>query len=228
MIIKPILIFIVSLANIILGILILRKNIKNPSNIFYFLMCLTGGSWGLVKSFQLVATNVYLHDILITKLIYIFGMLAPLAYLMLAYNFPYKLKEYSKKLIYFIYLLPIFLIFLVIIGLLKMQNVSIINNQVHLDVILRDFIIFAIYFFIYIFCGAIILLKKYLTATDIYKYQIKYLIIATLATFLTTGIVSVILLIFNNFTYDWLGPIFMLIHFIIAGYLIFYRPSKIK
>jgi len=47
--------------------------------------------------------------------------------------------------------------------------------------------------------------------------------LATLGTFLTTGFVSVILLLFNIFTYDWLGAVFLFIHFGFVGYWIFIK-----
>jgi len=103
MVLKAIIVLIVSMLNILLGILIFKKNYKSPSNISYFFLCLFGGSWGVVKFFQLTVLNTHLHDILITKLIYFFGILAPLAYLLLAYNFPYKIKIYSKKIFYHYY-----------------------------------------------------------------------------------------------------------------------------
>ena len=226
MITKSIIIFIVGLLNIILGILILKKNSKNSSNIWYFYLCLFGGSWAVVKAFQISVLNLFLQDFVITKLIYLFGVLAPFSYLMFAYNFPYKLKVYSKKLLYLIYLIPAIFIVLNLIGILKKHNTYIINNLVQREVIFNEFLIFAIYFFIYVIFGFILLLAKYKKDSGIYRNQIKYLIIATLGTFITTGYVSIILLLFNNFTYDWLGALFLLIHFGVAGYLIFFKSLK--
>src|SRR3989339_250422 len=53
-----------------------------------------------------------------------------------------------------------------------------------------------------------------------------FLIISTISTFIVVGIVSIILPLFNNWSYDWLGPILPLIHFLVAGYLLFYKVNK--
>ena len=56
---QNIIILVISLLTILLGLLVLFKNYKNPSNIWYFLMCLSGGGWGMVKFFQFVVMNDY-------------------------------------------------------------------------------------------------------------------------------------------------------------------------
>lgn len=225
--IKNIFIFIIGLLNIILGLIVYFKNRKNPSNFWFFIMCLFGGGWGINKAFQLSIMDIYWQEHIIVKLTYIFGVLAAFAYLLLCYNFPYKIRVYSKKLLYLIYTIPTTLVVLDIFGLLKKQDNFIINNTLYREVRLLNFSIFALYFFLYVFLGAGILVKKYFVAEGIHKMQIKYLFFATLGTFLTTGFVSVLLILFNNFTYDWLGAIFLFIHFSFAGYLIFIYPFKI-
>jgi len=186
-------------------------------------MCLFGGSWAIDKAFQLSVMDINWQDYYFVKSTYIFGTIAPFAYLMLAYNFPYRVRAYSKKLFYLIYSIPAVLIILVILGILKKNDSFIINNTLVREVNLIDFSIFAVYFFLYVFCGFFILLKKYLSAQGVNKLQIKYLMIATIGTFMTTGFLSVILPWFNIFTYDWLGAVFLLIHFGFVGYWIFIK-----
>ena len=76
--------------------------------------------------------------------------------------------------------------------------------------------------------GLKILFKKYCVAEGVCKSQIRYLMIGTALTFLTTGIVSVVLLLFNNFQYDWLGAIFLSIHLLVIGYFVFIKPKIIS
>jgi hypothetical protein len=222
--IKNIIILIISLLNIILGFVVLAKNHKNPSNIWFFLLCLFGGGWGITIFFQYIITDQVLHDLVIVKLIYIFGILAPLAFLFLAINFPYKLKQYSNNLFWF-YLPPTVLILLIIAGILRMQEDVIIVGKLYESVVLRDSLIFVTYYFVYVVLGFFILLRKFLAAEIFYRKQIKYLMIATIGTFITAGIVCVVLTLFNIFAYDWLGPIFLLINFSAVGYLIFIQPK---
>ena len=228
---KNILILIIGLLNVILGFVVYLKNRHNPSNFWFFMMCLFGGGWGVVKAFQLSVMNISWQESVFVKLIYIFGIIAAFSYLMLAYNFPYKSKVYSKKLLSLFYSVPLILVLGAITGLLQKETdliVNIVNNVLYRQVNVFDFSIFAVYFFLYIIFGGSILLNKYRSADGIHKIQIKYLLWATLGTFITTGFVSVVLMLFNIFTYDWLGAVFLLIHFGVAGYLIFIKPKAIR
>ena len=149
---KNIIILIISLLNVILGLLVLAKNHKNPSNVWFFLLCLFGGGWGLANVFQYIVMDQNIHDLIIIKLIYIFGTLAPLAFLFLAINFPYKLKQYSNNLFWF-YLPPAVIVLLIIVGGLRMQADSVIGDKLTQSVVLRDFMVFAGYYFVYVVLG---------------------------------------------------------------------------
>jgi len=228
MIVKFTIVFIIALLNIILGVVIYKKNTKSKSNIYYTLMCITGGLWAIFMSWLLIERNLYVLENFVIKGIYIFGTLPPLFYLLFAYNFPYKLKVYSKRVISLIYFIPAVFILLILFGFFKMESVVIIDNILNQKSVHLDYTCFTLYFFTYILWGLVILVRKIKRDPGSYKNQIRYLIIATIGTFITTGFVSVILPLFNNFTYDWLSPLFLLIHFGVAGYLIFYYPKKQK
>ena len=173
---KNIFILIIGLLNVFLGFVVYLKNRKSPSNFWFFIMCLFGGGWGIIKAIQLTVLDVYWHEILISRILMIFGMMAPLAYFMLAYHFPYKIRLFSKNLLFFIFFIPLILMGLTALGILRYVNVSVINNTLHREIILFDFSVFAIYFFAYVILGAGILLKKYRSAEGIHKLQIKYLL----------------------------------------------------
>lgn len=221
-------ILIIGLLNVFLGFVVYLKHRKQSANFWFFILCLFGGGWGVIKALQLSIMDVFWQDHIFVKSAFIFGTLAAFAYLILCYYFPYKIKVYSKRLIFLIYFIPLVLIILGFFGLIKIHNNFIIDNILHREVRFPDFLVFAVYFFIYIFLGASLLYKKYLSADGIHKIQIKYLLIGTLGTFLTTGYVSVVLLLFNNFNYDWLGAIFLFINFSIVGYLVFIKPLNIS
>ncbi len=224
---KNILILIVGLINVLLGLYVYLRNRQNPCNFWFFIMCLFGGGWAIGKALQLSIMDIFWQEQVFVKQNYIFGTLAALAYLMLCHNFPYRVKVYSRKFLFLIYSIPVVLVVLDIFGLLKKHDSFIIDGVLHREVRFFEFSIFAAYFFVYVFCGAIILIKKYFKAEGIHRVQIKYLLWATLGTFLTTGYVSVILVLFNIFTYDWLGGIFLLIHFSFIGYFLFLKDLKI-
>jgi hypothetical protein len=218
-------ILLASVSTIFIGFFVLIKNYKNPSNSWYFTMCLFGGLWGLMKVVQFSVMDVYWHDLLISRLVMFFGALAPISFVMMTYYFGYKFNKPSKKKICsFIFIAGIVAI-LNLLGVLRHADISIVDDSLHREIIFRDFLIFALYYFIYIFFGFYILLKKYFISEGVTKVQIKYLIYGTVGNFLTTGVVSIILLLFNNFTYDFLGPIFLLVNFFFIGYLVFIKPK---
>lgn len=221
MIIQNIFIFIVSVFTILLGVMIYVKHRKSPSNFWYLWMCVFGGAWGLMKVVQFSVLDIYWHNLLISRFVMIFGALAPLAYFLFTYNFIYKDKNLSKNILFFTVFFSITLSILYLFNILGHAHIYITNGILQRDIMLFDFSIFALYFFIYIFFSLSILFKKYKIAESVHKIQIKYLMIGTILTFLTTGFVSVVLLLFNNFTYDWLGPIFLSIHISIVGYFLF-------
>ena len=187
-------------------------------------MCLFGGGWGVMKAIELSSTSVYWHDF-VFKFVMFFGIMAPLAYFMLAYNFIYKVKNLPKILLYFISSVTIVLAILSFAGVLKYVDAAIIDGVLYRNIIFWDYLIFVVYFFVYVFLGLIILFKKYTTAEGTHKNQFRYLIIGTALTFLVTGVVSVIFLLFNNFTYDWLGAIFLSIHLLIISHFLFIKPK---
>ncbi|MCX6784689.1 MAG: hypothetical protein NTV81_01990 [Candidatus Komeilibacteria bacterium] len=225
---KNLFILIIGLLNIFLGLVVYLKHHKQPVSFWFFVMCLFGGGWGVVKAFQLSVMDIFWQDHVFVILVYIFGILAAFAYVMLCYHFPYKDKIYSKPLTFFIYFVPLVLIVLGLLGIIKIHENSIIDNILYREIRFTDFLVFGIYFFVYVFLGAGLLYKKYLSADGVHRIQIKYLLIGTLGTFLTTGYVSIFLLLLNNFKYDWLGAIFLFINFSITGYLIFIRPLNIS
>jgi len=218
----------VALFNILLGIHILKKNYQSPNNIFYFLLCLSGGLWALTMAWFLVVRDPAIANKFIEPGIYIFGILAPMFYVLFTLYFPFKIINHSRRLLSFIVGLPLLLIILIVSGILDMENPTLINEKMYGLTNFDNFLIFAVYFVAYSIWGFIILInklnKEYLLA---YRTQIKYLLVATILTFCLAGTTSVILPLFSNSYYDWLGPIFTLANFLVIGYLLFIKPFKL-
>lgn len=211
---------IVGLLNILIGLFILRKNYKNPSNIFYACLCFGTGLWSLDMS--LLAYSQRTMGIF-GELSYIFGILPPLFYLLFAYHYPYKLQVYPKFLMPLIYLAPLLMIFLAVLGIMDFQTFTYTNGAYVDNVNWPDAYIFSFYFFVYVLWALIVLIRKFKKVEGIYALNIKYLIMVTLANFVMAGTVSVFLPLLGDVTYDWLGPIFTLINIIFIGHLLFYK-----
>src|SRR3989339_1668649 len=176
-------------------------------------------------AFLYIFKNDFLMQVAL-KCTYLFGMMPPLFYVIFAYHYPYKFWNYTQFLINIVFITPIILGILFLWGILNLQEAFIQNGVLQQIVHFNSFLIFSIYFFGYILWGLIILIIKIRRDTGFYRGRISYLIIATISTFIVVGIVSIILPLFNNWSYDWLGPILPLIHFLVAGYLLFYKVNK--
>lgn len=224
--IKFFLTVIIAILNIILGIIVYKKNNKSKSNRFYRNLCFTGGIWALFMAALLIIKDAFVLEHFIIKGIYFFAILPPLYYLLFSFYYPYNLETSQKKLQILIYAIPSVMAIFVLLGVLKMETFQLVHNQIYQTVVYPDYFILSLYFFGYIIWGFIRLLNKLNKDSGSYKNQISYLIIATFTTFVFTGSVSIILPLAGTFAYDWLGPIFLLIHFLTVGYLIFIKTSK--
>jgi len=225
--IKFIIAIIIALLNIFLGLIILRKNYKNPSNIYYAGLCMSGGLWALFQSLLFIVNSQLFLDF-VYKCIYIFAIFPPFFYLMFTYHHPYKLWVYPQWLIKLIYFLPLAYFCLILFGFMDFNVVRFINGTATQNIIFNNFLFFTIYFFFYIVWGILILFKKFKNTERVHRIHIKYIIMATVITFIITGIVNVIMPLLDNFTYDWLGGFFILINFICIGYLIFIKPKVLR
>jgi len=164
-----IIILIVGLLNVILGFVVLAKNKKNPSNFWFFIMCLFGGGWGVMKAVQLSVLDVEMHDLWIARIMMLGVIVAPVAYFIFSHYFPYKLKEFSKEKIFLLFLAPIAMVILTLFGIFTYTENSIVSGNLHREIIFGEFLIFSIYFFVYIVLGLNILLKKHRLSEGINK-----------------------------------------------------------
>jgi len=223
--IKIISILIIALLNIFLGLWVYNRNRQNLANINYGALCVSGGLWAIAIGLIYFADNNQLLQYAL-KGTYIFALLPPLFYLLFAYYYPYKLWNYHPLLLKIIIAIPLILEILFISGVLNLQTAVLVNGVLKQDVFFKDFLIFTIYFLGYIVWALVVLFKKFNHDIGLYKIRVKYLLIATISTFIIIGVTSIILPLLNNFTYDNLGPFFILIHFVVAGYLLFYKVKN--
>lgn len=220
MLYKAIITLIVALLNIIIGIIIFRKNPKNKSNIYYAALSISAGLWSLSMAALAYSNRTWEAA---NEWAYIFGILPPLFYLLFACHYPYQLSERPKFLLPLIYFVPVVLLLSGIFGIIDFISVTVVDGVYVEKAIWPGSLIFTVYFFIYILLALIVLFKTAGKVEGIYKSNIKYIIILTLSNFIITGTVSVFLPMINIAAYDWLGPISTLINVIFIGHLLFFR-----
>ena len=224
--IKAILLILTFIINTLLGWYIISKSQKNKVNIYYGWLCLSAGFWALGMSLIHFSFNEeFLNDVIL-KLIYVSALLILLFYLLFADQFPYPQKSFLSKFYRFIVLITVILISLVLLGILKMENFKIVETGILETSLFPDYLILAVYYLLYVLSGLAVLINKYYKLTGVIKVHLSFVILATLIAFTFSLFVSLILPFFNNFNFDWLGPIFTLFNFIFIGYFLFVKSSK--
>jgi hypothetical protein len=223
---KNLILIIVAILNVFLGILIIAKDNKNLGNIYFSIMCFSGGLWTIFMGLLRIITDINILESYILKLTWEFSILPPLFYLLFSLNFPYKYKNQLK--LAWLYLIPITLIILNLLNIFRVESIYFENNRLVEKTIFNNYLMYAVYFFGYILAGFFILAKKYFSETGINKIRIKYILWPTLITFIIVTLFSITLPLVNKYFYDWFSPIFTLINISIIGYLIFIKDIRIK
>lgn len=224
--IKFIILLIASILNAVIGILVIKKNYKNVSNVYYGCLCISTSVWALGMSLIHLSTSIFFLNNIVVRLIYIPAFLIPLFYFLFAYQFSYIKPSYLDKYLKIIILIPVILVILVCVGVLKVESFRFINDSLSEISLFPDYIILIIYYCLYIITSLVILFNKYSQSTGIVRAQLKYIILATLTTLVFSFIVCLFFPLFNNFAYDWLGPIITLINVFIIAYYTFYKSPK--
>lgn len=223
MLFKFIVTFIITLLNIFLGVFIFYKNKKSKINRYYSLLCLSTALWAFFCSFLYLTTNVQFIQIYILPAIYFFGALPPLFYLMFAYHFPYIKSRYSPVVLGLSWLITSLIAILSLLGIMKMEEATLVNGQIVENVIFYNYLIFSVYFYLYIIWGFILLWQKYQVVSGINKLQLNYILLGTAITFLIISVFAIVLPLINYFGLVNLSPLFTLINFFVIAYLIFIK-----
>jgi hypothetical protein len=223
---KNLILIIVAIFNLFLGLLIISKDHKNYSHVYFGLMCVFGGLWTMFMGLLNSITDIRILETYILKFTWICSIFPPLFYILFSLNFPYNIKNQFKLL--WLYLIPGLLIFLSLLNSFQVETIYFENNRLVEKTIFDNYLIYAVYFFGYLLVGFFLLSKKYFSESGINKIRIKYILASTFITFLVVTLFSIILPLVNKYFYDWFSPIFTLINFIIIGYLIFLKDLRIK
>jgi len=223
-IINIVLLIIVPFLNLVIGFWIIKMNSKLASNVFFGLLCISAAFWTLGMGLLHFLTDFYILEVYILKLTVIFSALIPMFYLMFATAYPFETKIFSRRL--YLITIPLIIIILVALDYFRVENIYFEQGRLIEQVVFKNYVIFAIYFFSYLALGFYFLIKKYFTLASIYKKNVKYILFSTLITFLVVTFLSIILPLVNKYFYDWYSPIFTLINFTVIAYLIFCKPKN--
>ena len=211
----------ISLLNIILGLLIFKKNSAKQKFLNYFgLMCVITGIWTISIGASLLIKNVNIYKHLV-KLFYISATCIFIFFTLFAEEFIYKIY---KKNTYRYLMLIIFLIFLILImsnqfcvdtytdkyGLHEIEN-----KTIHL--------LYGVYIIMLSFYSYYILFLKFISSNGINKNILKFIITGTMFPLVIGIYFDWYLPQIGKHYLDWIGPIFTAIMNLSITYLLFKR-----
>lgn len=152
------------------------------------------------------------------KLMYVGALILLTGFTYFSFYFPYKITNISFPK-HLIVITPC----LIMILILYTTNLFIIDYDEN-GKVLTGFVynIFAVYFLTFWFWGSYNLVKKYKNAYGIHRWQLKNIFLALILPFIA-GVTTNLLLpwLFNIWHLVWVGPMFSIIFFGFASYIIF-------
>ena len=210
---------IVSVINVVFGLIVYLENKRGRANQFYALTVFFVATWtfstGIFKESQSLSTaSLWLYGI------YLSGSLISWGFLYLSFFFPYQKVHLNKKQ-HFLLFLPNILIFILLLSPKGLVIKEILLNPGNNNLLPGSFYPFYFgCFTLYMSWGFLNLLRKYIESTGITKLQIKY---ASIGMLLPSGIsiyFSLILPWQGNFNLVYLSHFSTLILVLFMAYAI--------
>ena len=219
MLYKIIILGVVALLNLLLGFFIIKRNRLSRFNLYFGLLCISGGVWtALMVSLHLFASLTALDWIL--RLMVVVSTSMFLLYLLFSIEYPYP---FSLKRPWLIYIIPTVLIILEILGFFPVERISFSGGRLVEQTIFSNYIIFSGFYIGYLLLTFYILFKKFFTSSGLQRLQLKYILISSGTTFIIMTFLSVIMPLVNGYFTDWFSPIFTLINVVFISYWIYYK-----
>ncbi len=213
---------IISILNLILGLLIFKKNItKDRAKIYFSMMCFSASMWILASSIIQIAKNQILF-LWADRFIYFFAALIIFFFWLFSNEFIYKSDKlfYTKKII--ITIITIMILSLTLSKILITGNYSLGNALYQTENKLVN-LFYGIYFIALFISSCYIILKKYIKSCGINKYSLQIIMLGTIPSFIIATIFCWYLPYAGKHYLYWIGTIFALpMNFSIA-YLLFKR-----
>lgn len=217
--IKIMLNIIIGTLNIIIAIMIYKKNrVKTKAIIHFIMFCIFAFLWSINVAMTFITQNIILFSWL-NKLSYFLAMCISISFLFFSFEYPYRISKINKWLCAFIALFFSFITYLIIfrlsdtIQLLSFGLYPIENNNILL--------LFGIYMIVILLIGYFILIKKYILSEGINKKRLLIIIISTLIPFILGMIFDWYVIYIGKYDFDRIGPIFTIIMSGSIAYLLF-------
>lgn len=211
---------VVTLVNTIYGLIVYSRNRNDKTNLAFFVLTLTVSLWDIS---MFLYRGFYDHDTVLiwSRVLYFGASTIPLSFLYFVYIFPkatFTATKWQK------YLLPVPFLFLTALSLgpfLVKDVVLVPNSESH--IIFNEIFhgVYAVYIVGLFLWGYLVLAKQFFHSSGILRAQVLYIFIGTsVAT--SIGVFSnlIMLLFFNDFSFNWLGQVGTVVMIVAISYAV--------
>ncbi|MFA6525440.1 MAG: histidine kinase N-terminal 7TM domain-containing protein [Patescibacteria group bacterium] len=212
--IENIILLVLSALMAILSIYVLLRNRNNAINISFFFMTIGAAIW--------ISSNavdyIYFSEFL-TRITYVGAIVMVIGYYYFSWYFPYQIHIMNRTHHVIIFAMTLLLIIFSLFGGLIIKDVI---NQ-HKELIYGPiFPLYNIIFLLFWIFGLVISITKYRRSDGLHRWQLKNIIWVLFLAFIA-GITTNLVLpwVFNVWNYGWVGPMFTMIFFAGATYILF-------
>lgn len=202
-----ILIALATVANLLYGFLIYKRNNSSASNIVFFLLTLAVTGWG-VTMILFRSTGDAGVALMTSYWLYAAAAAIPTFFLFFALLFPNE--RYSVKFRYTVSIFGVFTLVLVSILIPNFLIKTVILSSGNEHTIIFEpilHILYAVYVSSMFLIGHFVLVRKYLKSTGVLRSQIIYILIGALVPTFVGLFSNLLLPIYGEFRWNWMGQI---------------------
>ena len=219
--IQNIVLLIAGAINLIMGVFIFSRGIKhNKVNLYFGLLTFFNFTWALGLFLSRSTTDLQLTA-LFTRSTYISALAIIISLLYFVIHFPYKDRSLAliKKVL--IWLPAVALSILIYTRWFITHFVTAYSPYEYISYYYKPvFWFYAVYFVFIALLSIIYLLQKYQKAENIFKKQIKLLLITIVIGLALGSYFNLFIHYFENFRFNWLGPIFtVFMNMVVFGFI---------
>lgn len=207
--------------NLFMTFFVWKRGIKNKINLYFGLLTFFNFLWSLGLLLSRSVADMYWVAIM-ARSTYISALGIVIFLFYFIHYFPYQLERLKKYEHFFIILPAFFLSFIVYTKFFILETVRAYSDFEYISYYNKiGFFIYAIYFVIIAILALKKLFKKYSLAEGLLKQQIKMLLVAIIIGLLFGSYFDLFIQYFNDYRFNWLGPIFtVLMNFIVFFFVI--------
>lgn len=210
----------ISIPNFILGTFILLRNLKDKANVFFAMFALSVGLWSLGLAGFIFSDSSRIA-LWWAREYYTAAALIAIAFLCFTLSFTKKIQKISHLKAY-IWLLPVFFIFTIILFDTKLLMSGIIYHYWGKEVVLNPigYSLYSFYFIIYVLAGFIVLVKSWVKTTGVERLYLRYITTGLVIAFSLGATFNLFYPAFGNYRYIWVGPLFTLAYVSLVSHAI--------